>query len=160
MNKKGNVLMISILFIIIIFVFAIINMVTFQAWDDIDDFILEDLDHNESKQVITDVSTRGPSIFDSLILIVFAGIWVMGIASGIMKDEHPLLFGFMMLMIVAVLIAGAFIANSFEDFFQDETISGMALSFPKTYWILTNLFMLGVLMALSSLLAVMAKNRL
>jgi len=160
MNKKGNVLMISILFIIVIFVFAIINMVTFQVWGDIDDSILEDLNHNESKQVINDVTNRGPSVFDSVILIVFAGIWIMGIASGIMKDEHPVLFGFMLLMIIAVLIAGAFIANSFEEFFQDATISGMATAFPKTYWILTHLFILGVLMALSSLMAVMAKNRL
>lgn len=160
MNKKGNVIYVSIIFIVVISIFAIINLTTFQMWNFVDDSILEDLTYNESKTVINDVTDNGPSVFDGLILIVFAGIWIMGIAAGIMKDEHPVIFGFMMLAIIAVIIAGAFLANSYEEFFQDAEMSAMTTLFPKTHWILTHLFQIGIMMALSSLLAIMAKNRL
>ena len=160
MNKKGSVLYVAILFIIVIVIFGVVNLLSYQAFTFIDDDILQDLTLNESKTVITDVRDTMPSIFDTVILIVFAGLWTMGIISGIMKDEHPALFGFMMLAIVAVIIAGAFMANSFEEFFQDEEISSMIVFFPKTFWIITHLFEVSILMAVSTLLAVMAKNRL
>lgn len=160
MNNKGNLLMVSIIFVVVLVLFGLVNMVTYSMYNWVDDSILEDLNHTESQTVINDVTTRYPSVFDSVILIVFAGLWIGGLASAVTKDEHPLIFGFFMLMIIAVLIAGMFLANSFEKIMQDTDFSGEVASFPKTYFLLTHLLEAGVAMMLSVLLVVMAKNRL
>lgn len=158
--KKGNLMFVSIMFIIVLLLFGIISMVTYNMFAEFDDSIVADLELNESKTIITDVTDRFPSVFDGLILIIFVGIWIAGIASCIVKEEHPLVFGFMMLMIVAVLIAGMFLSNSFEEMFQDSEMSSMPATFPITYWILTHLLEVGIVMMLSVLLTLMAKNRM
>lgn len=160
MSKKGNLLFVSIIFIIVLVLFGLISMVTYNMFAEFDDAIVADLELNESKTIMTDVTDRYPPVFDGLIMIIFVGMWIAGIASCIVKEEHPLLFGFMMLMIIAVLIAGMFLSNSYEEFFQDSDMSGMPAAFPVTHWILTHLLEVGIVMMLSVLLTLMAKNRM
>lgn len=147
------------LFIVIIFLFGLVNIVVFKIFDDIDDTLLEDLELNESKQVITDTTSRYPSVFDGAILIIFAGIWILGLAAAWTKDEHPMLFGFMLLVCIAVLISGMILSNSFDEFMQDSEFSSYTTLFPKTIWLIGHTLEIGIMMLLSVLLAAMAKNK-
>jgi len=159
MNKKGNALFVGIFFIIVVVVFSLIFMFGYQALDDSFDSIYADLEMNESKTVLEDTHSRYPSVFDGVVLLLFAGLWLGGIGSAMIKEEHPLLFGIMMLLILFVLIAGMFVSNAFEEIFQDEDLSSLATTFPATYWLITNMLLVGIGMLLSILLVVMAKNR-
>ena len=160
MNKKSNVIYAVILFLIVIVLFGFFSIIGYKMFDDIKPGILEDLSYNESKQVLNDSYTRYPSVFDSVILIVFVGLWIGGIASVFMKEEHPMVFGLMMIAIVFVLIAGMWLANGFEEFTQDSDYSTIILSFPITFFIITHIVELGIGMAVTILLSMYAKNRL
>lgn len=160
MKKKGNAyLFVMFLFVVVIFLFALVNIVVYKVQDDLDDYVLADLELNESKEIVQDTTSRFPSVFDGAILIVFVGIWVAGIAAGWSKDEHPMLFGFMLLVCIAVLVAGMFVANTFDDFMDDSDFSGYASSFPKSVWLMSHLVEVGVMLLLSVLMAAMAKNK-
>jgi hypothetical protein len=140
--------------------FGFVNIIGYKIQQDISVGILEDLELNESKTIVNDVSNRYPSIFDGLALFIMVGVWVVGIAAGYMYDEHPMLFGFMILICIAALIAGMFLSNSFQDFMGDDEYSGMSATFPKTIWIISHLLEVGIMMMLSVIAAAIAKNKL
>jgi len=158
-NKKANVVFAFSVFIIVIVIAAIVWQLSFKAFYDVQADITGDLTLTESKKVISDVNDRYPTVFDGLIMIVFAGLFILGIVSGITKDEHPLLFGFMIFVIVFLLIAGAILSNVYQEMFEDSDLIAMKNLFPVSFWIISHLLELGVIMAISTLLAVMAKNR-
>lgn len=156
---QGKIIFVLVLFIIMVFLFALVNIIGFKIQDDIDDYILEDVTLNESKEVINDVTDRYPSTFDGLAIFFMVGIWIVGIAAGLINDEHPILFGFMIFVCAAVLIAGMFLSNTFEEFIGDSDYTGMSVTFPATTWILTHLLEIGIMMLLSTIMAAIAKNK-
>jgi hypothetical protein len=159
MRKKGNAIFVGIFFIIVIFIFAIAFIFGYKALDDSFDGIYEGLELNESKQVLSDTKDRYPATFDGVMLVLFIGIWIGGLGSALVKEEHPLLFGFMMFIILFVLIAGMFVSNSFEEMMNDSDLVEYQTTFPATYWLLTHTLGVGIGMLLTILFVVMAKNR-
>lgn len=159
MKKKGNIVFVGIFIIIILVLFGMISMFAYQAHTEFKTELLDDLEMNESKTVINDVTNRFPSTFDGLIMIILIGIWIGGLGSALVKEEHPVMFGLMMFLVIFVLIAGALLANAYEEVFSDEDLNTMPDSFPATHWILTHILEVGVFMLLSILLVIYAKNR-
>lgn len=160
MNKKGNVIYAIIIFVIVIILFGIFSMVGFNTFDDMQTDVLADLELNESKDIVNDMNDRYPSVFDSVILIVFVGLWIGGIVSVMVKEEHPIVFGLMMLLVVFTIIAGMFLANSYEEMMQDSDFSDLPASFPITHFIITHMMEMGIGMGVTILLAMYAKNKL
>lgn len=159
MNKKGNAVFVGIFFIVVVVVFALIYMFAYDAFDEVYDDVYDDLGLNESKEVLEDTHSRFPATFDGVILVVFSLLWLGGLASAFVKEEHPMLFGIMMFVIIFVLIAGMLLANTFEEVFQDEDLTDLPTTFPATHFIITHILELGIGMILTILLVVMAKNR-
>lgn len=155
-----NILFVILLFVVIIVLFGIFNVIGFKVHSDLSDEILPELELNESKEVINNVTTSYPSVFDGLAIFIMIGIWVVGIAAGWMYDEHPMLFGFMILICIAALIAGMFLSNAYTEFMEDSDYSTIATSFPATIWIVGHLLEIGIMMMLSVILAAMAKNKM
>jgi glucan phosphoethanolaminetransferase (alkaline phosphatase superfamily) len=161
MNKKANTIGALILFIVIIVACAFVWILSYSVFGNIQPDILEDLSMNESKTIINeDIGTRYPHWADGAFAIVFAGIWIVGLASALTKDEHPLFFGVMMFVLLFLIIAGAILGNFYEEFFQDEEFTGLTANFPITNWILTHMLEVGIIVGLSILLTMYAKNRL
>jgi len=160
MKKKSQAVIDSIVFIIMVVVFGMVCMFGYVIFSDIEPMITEDLDLNESKVIISDMNTRYPPVFDSLLALVFLGIWIAGIASAFASETHPILFGFMMIIIVFVIIAGAMLGNFYEDLFTDATLSSVVIHFPMTNWILSHMLEIGIVVSLTILLVLMGKNRL
>lgn len=159
MKAQGTIIFVIIFFIIAIILFGVFNIIGFKIHTDLAADILPDLDMNESKTVINDVTNRYPSVFDGLAVFLMIGIWVVGIAAGFMYDEHPMLFGFMLLICIAALIAGMFLSNAFDDMMTDSDYAATAASFPKTVWIASHMLEIGIMMMLSTIAAAMAKNK-
>lgn len=160
MKKKGNAVFGTIMFIVVIVAFTIISFLGYHVFSDMKPDLLSDLNTTESKAVITDLDARYPSAIDGLVALIFAGLWVAGIVSTITKDEHPIIFGFMMFALIFVIIAGAIIGNTFEEMFQDSDLSTLPASFPLSYWICTHMLEIGIVVSVSILLSMLGKNKL
>ena len=162
-GKKGAVPDTIVLDIIIVLIVAVIfSMVVFFGWQmftELKTDVRADLSSNESQQVIDDVEARYPSVFDALFVLIFLGMWAAGFIASLMSDQHPVIFGFMMLLMVFVLIIAAIFGNYYEETFQDADVSTVAQSFPMTNWIMTHLLLVTIGMVVTIMLGLMGKNR-
>jgi hypothetical protein len=160
MNKKANTIGAVILFVIVIFAVSMVWILTYSSFDGMKADLLIDLNMTESEDAINEVGDRFPSWADGAFAIVFAGLWLGGLVSVLTKDEHPIIFGLMIFVLLFVIIAMAILGNFYEEFFQDTSFTGLTTQFPITSWIMTHLLEVGIIVGLSILLTMMAKNRL
>lgn len=159
-SRKGNVVMDLIMFILGISIFATVFILGWQAFSEMKDDVLAEVTLNESKTVVNDVESRYPSVFDGFLIFVLFGLWAAGVVSAFVSDQHPLIFGFLMIAVIFVIIAGAFISNYWEEIFEDSEFDSIKDDFPKTNFALTHLLEISIVVAVSIALALMGKNRL
>lgn len=147
--RKGNIVLNSIMFIIVIFAMGLISMFIWVAWDELAEDIKADVDVAEADEIVDEVTNRYPSMIDGLIMLIFLGMWIVGVAASYFSESHPFLFGMMMILVVFVIIAAMLLGNFYEELFQDDTLSGISSTFPVTHWILTHLLIISIVMAVS-----------
>ena len=139
----------SIMFIIVIVVMSLISLFIWSAWKELAPTMKEDLNMTESREMIDEVESRYPSMIDGLVLLIFLGMWMFGVATSYFSESHPFLFGLMLILVVFVIIAGMMLSNFYEELFEDEELSTIGADFPVTHWILTHLLIIGIVMAVS-----------
>ena len=159
-NKKGNIIYWMIVLIIVLFVFGLVNSLSFNIFKDIKPDIESDINMTEAKDVLNNSYNNFPALFDSLILFVLVGIWSVGLISSFVSDEHPALFGFMMLAVVFTIIAGMFLGNSYEEIMLDGDLSDMPQHFPISFYILSNMMAIGIGISIFMIIVRFSKNRL
>lgn len=162
-GKKGAVPDTMVLDVIVFLICALVfSMVIFFGWKIFSDMktdVRADFTLNESKTVIDEVENRYPSVFDAILIFILLGMWAAAFVAALNADQHPVIFGFMMFIMIFVLIVGAIFANYFEETFQDDELSSISASFPMTFWAMTHLLMITIGVVVTVMLGLMGKNR-
>ena len=148
-SHRANIVLNSIMFIIVIVVFSLISLFIWKAWSELEPTMKEDINMTEAEEMMDEVTNRYPSMIDGLVLLIFLGMWIFGVASSYFSESHPFLFGLMMILVVFVIIAGMMLGNFYEELFEDDDLIGLADDFPVTHWILTHLLIIGIVIAVS-----------
>ena len=139
----------SIMFIIVLFCMALISLFIWVAWDELAEDMKADVDVAEADEIIDEVTDRYPPMIDGLVLLIFLGMWIFGVAASYFSESHPFLFGLMMILVVFVIIAGMMLSNFYEELFEDEELSTISADFPVTNWVLTHFLIISIVMAAS-----------
>ena len=160
LNKKGNIIIDMIMFIIVIFVVILVSIFGWKAFSDLYPTISADVTLNESQAALDQVNDRYPSVFDGLIIFILGGMWAAGIVAAYMSEQHPMIFGFMMIIIVFVLIAGAMIANFYEGLFQDSDLNTLTSDFPKSNFVMLHFLEISLVVVITIVMAWLGKNRI
>jgi len=148
-SHKANIVLNSIMFIIVIVCMSFISLFIWVAWQELSEDIKSDVNVAEADEIIDDVTNRYPPMIDGLVMLIFLGMWIFGVAASYFSEQHPFLFGLMFILVVFVVIAGMMLGNFYEELFQDEELSTIGADFPVTHWILTHLLIIGIVMAVS-----------
>ena len=151
-RKRANVVINSIMFIIVIVVMSLVSLFIWKAWTELAPDMIIDLNatgNTEAVEIIDDVTNRYPSMIDGLVMLIFLGMWIFGVAASYFSNDHPFLFGMMMILVVFVIIAGMMLGNFYEELFMDQELLTVAIDFPVTHWVLTHLMIIGIVMAVS-----------
>lgn len=148
-SRKANVVLNSIMFIIVIVVMALISLFIWSAWKELEPDMSSDITMPEAQDMIDEVDDRYPSMIDGLILLIFLGMWIFGVATSYFSESHPFLFGMMLIVVVFVIIAGMMLGNFYEELFEDEELSTISADFPVVHWIMTHLLIIGIVMTVS-----------
>lgn len=148
-SSKANIVLNSIMFIIVIVCMSLVSLFIWVAWNELSEDMKADVDVTEADEIIDDVTNRYPSMIDGLVMLIFLGMWIFGVAASYFSESHPFLFGLMMILVVFVVIAGMMLGNFYEELFEDEELSTIGADFPVTHWILTHLLIIGIVMAVS-----------
>ena len=128
---------------------SLISLFIWTAWKELEPDMSEDITMTEAQEMIDEVDSRYPSMIDGLVMLIFLGMWIFGVAASYFSESHPFLFGLMMVLVVFVIIAGAMLSNFYEELFEDEELETVGAEFPVTHWILTHLLIIGIVMAVS-----------
>ena len=73
MFRKGDVVISSIMFIIVIFVMSLISLFIWVAWQELEPDMKEDIDMAEAEEIMDEVTNRYPSMIDGLVMLIFLG---------------------------------------------------------------------------------------
>jgi len=147
--RKGNVVINSIMFIIVLVTMSMISLFIWTAWDELEPDMRTDINMTEAEEIIDEVDSRYPSMIDGLVLLIFLGMWIFGVAASYFSETHPFLFGMMLILVVFVVIAGMMLGNFYEDLFADAELSSISADFPVTHWILSHMMIIGIVISVS-----------
>lgn len=138
-NRKGNIVLDSLLVIIVLFVLAIVSVMTYRSFSAVNDIIQNDTNLvQEARDQIGDLEDKFPSLFDGIFIMSFGLLWILVIASSLTVDTHPMFFVLILILLVGILFTGAVFSNAYQSITGNTDIAAFASSFPMTNQILEN----------------------
>jgi len=159
-NNKRGFMGITIIIVIVLIIFALINLVVFKAFNEVNDFVQTDDDMtNSSKAVVQDLNDRYTSTFDGAFITVFVLLFIVGMAVSWMSFEHPFFLVGSIVIMIFILLAGGILSNVWGDFTNEDDYSDLAPQFTVTDWILDHYLMVSLGMVLSMITVIFMRNR-
>lgn len=160
-SRKGNIVINGLFIIIAIFVFTLVSMFGYKLLNDLQPDIVADVsEHNESVDAYNEIGDRYAPTFNGLIVFALMGFWSFMLVAAFMSNEHPILFIFMMLLLIFVIIASMILGNTYEEFMSDAEYAGVTAQFTLANFIMTNMLKINIAICMSALFVAFAKNRL
>jgi len=157
--KKGNAVLDTALVLVVIFAFAILSILGYNTFNNLYDDISSDDISDESQTALDEVHNRYPAVLDGLMFFLFIGMWAMVIIASFMIDTKPIFFILSVILVLFIVIAGIFLGNFFEEYFQDAEISTVSSSFPMSVFLLSNMLYVGIAIGFSIIIVLFAKSR-
>jgi len=159
-DKKGNMVIGMVLVLVVIFSAGItavfMNNIVTEVNDDIQ---ADDTFNAESKTILSNHESRYSGASDGIIAFIFGCLWVLVLVFAFIGNDHPIMYVFLVLMIVIVSLVGGIMSNSWDDLINEDEFSSAPVDFPITDFILSNFLLVMVIMGFSALLTVFIKNR-
>lgn len=159
-SNRANAVVDTLLIMIVVFTFALVIILFFPAYSDLNDAIQNSSDlSNETKQVVQDYDTLYPTLWDNMFLTVWV-LLIMGlIVSVFLLDTYPAFLFFSVVGLIGVFTVSAFLANIFDDVISTAGISASAAQFPFTTWVMTHLLELSIAVGFLAMVALYIKLR-
>lgn len=159
-NKKGNVILDSSFVAIVIVIFAVISILAYTIFGDLNTDIQSDTSLDELTQNTSGgLYNRFTATFDSGIVMALILFWILTLVATFMIDTHPAFFIVSVIILIFLFIACVMLGNSYEEMMQDADLSASATSFTMTHFILTHYLIFIVIMSMSILLMLYMKNK-
>lgn len=159
-SKKGNAISDSILLLILVFVFAVVAIVGYKAYSEINTDIQADSSIAEvAKNTSGEFNTRFPKFMDASVMTILVILWLFAIAASFRIDTNPMFFIVSIILLIAVLFVGASISNTYQELVSDVDLVGPATSFPMTNLIFNNLLITILVIAASVMIALFGKEK-
>jgi len=165
-SKKGDAVLDTTSIMVVVFIFAFLIIIVYTGFMSAQDDVLETLNDsnnptsNISMEIVENVGTEFPVIFDSALLIIFIGLWIFALVSAYFVDSHPLFFIFSVILIVFVLIAAMIVNNVGEDLLSEPDFSSSVSHFPIANFLISHLFIVLLVVAFSVVLILYGKRRM
>ena len=157
-NKKANTLIDTITLIALPIGFAIICLIGYVAFTDINTDIQANND-NVSKELSQDLYDRYPSTFDGLFIFMIVILYMGAIVLSFMIDTHPIMFALTILLLFFVLGSAMIVSNTYQTITADSDFYTPSLAFPMTNYIISHLLETILVMAGGIALVQFGKQR-
>lgn len=128
--------------LIVIFLFAILSVVIYKTFTEVNNDIQADPDMGAlPKAKLDDLHSRFPATFDGAFLTIFALLFILGVVASLLFDSHPVFFIVIILIMAFLMVASGFISNSWAEFMDDDELSTYQQTFPISNWFMDNLLL-------------------
>ena len=160
-NKKGNLLLDSIVVLVVLVVMGITGMFSYGIFTEVTDDLATDTSFKEEARNETlELQSRFPSVMDGAFAFALALIWILVLVASFMVDSHPIFFAISIILLLAILFASGLLSNAYNELETDAEISAYADEFPITSYILNNLLIFVLAIGGSVGLVLFAKSRI
>lgn len=160
-SKKGQTYFDIAIIIILIFGAAFGFIAVNMGLNTINTALLGTEEFNSSTdqgQVINEFDQNFASTYDNVFAIVLIFLWISMIVTAFYVDSNPIFMIIAFVLIVFVLIIAAVLSNTYAVFASNENIYTFASEFPKMNFIMNNLLLICIFIAMSGLIALYGKN--
>lgn len=160
-NKKANIMIEGATIIVILFVLAIISVVGYQIFTEVNTEIQADNEISNTSKVYLDTAhTQYPTLFDGIFIFLLVGFWIAAIVFSFLIDTHPIFLVISLLLIAIILVVAAFMTNSYEEIIGDAEFSAVSTSFPMTNFVMGHLIETILVITMSIVISLFAKSRI
>jgi len=160
-KKKGNFVIDTAVFIIVVFTFAIFSIFAYLIFDNINtDFQADDDIQNLSKTELNDLYVAFPSTMDGALITAFVLLWIMVILSSFFINTHPVFFVLAIIFLAFIIFIAAVLANTHEELIAEPDITSFSEAFPMSNFLVSYLPYAVLAVAFSVLLVLFGKDRL
>lgn len=160
-KKKGNVLAETITIIIVLFFLGILGITAMKAYGDFNDDIQADPNMNTiAKNEAQGHADRFPAMFDGIFIFLFGMFWLFAVLASFLIDTHPAFFIIALVFLFFIIIVGAILSNTFDEYVSDADFLATSDQFPMTKFIFENIVLFIVAIAGSISIVLFAKSRL
>jgi len=165
-SRKGDAVLDTISIMVIVFVFAFLILLTYKGFEEMSPDMIDMLNDssnptsNMSVEIVQNVGSEFPLVFDSALLIIFIGLWIFSLVSAYFIDTHPIFFIFSVILLVFVLIAAMIVNNVGEEMLADADLNLPVESFPITNFLISHLFIVLLVVSFSVVFVLYGKGRM
>lgn len=148
-----------ILLIVLVFGLAVVYVFTSQAMSGINDSLQADVElSNSSKATMQAATDSYASTFDSIIVFVLVGLWILCLIMAYNSGDNPVLAIFSIIIIAALAVVGAILSNAWEEMSTDSELSTFANDFPMTGYVLDHYMTVVLVIAFSTLMVGVSRS--
>ena len=159
-DKKGNMVIGMVLVLVMVFVAGITAVFMDNIVEEINvDIQSDDSFGNESKTIISNHEERYNGTADGMIAFILAGLWILVLVFAFIGTDHPIMYVFLVLIIIIIALVGGILSNSWDDLINESEFSDASSEFPITNFILSNFLLVIIIIGFSALMVIFIKNR-
>lgn len=162
-GKKGNAIIDTLVIIVIMFIIAIFVVSFWKGVKPVQEDLMAEFNesgYNQSARAIAVTHDVYPSFWDGAFVFIFFGLWLSAIISAFLVDSHPIFFFIMIIILVPILVVGMVLGNTYEEYMNDSEYSTYKSSFPMTYWIMTHMLPITIIVGVSIGISLYAKDKI
>jgi len=147
-GKKGDMIVDTILIVVMLLVIGVMMVFGNKVFSDINSQVQSSSSlANATKESINTAATNYPSFMDDLFLTIFVLLWLVLMITSFFIDSHPVFFIIAVVLLVMLLFVAGVASNAYMEFSESSDFD--VTGFPKTHFILSNLLMFFLFMAMS-----------
>jgi hypothetical protein len=151
-NPK-NAILDTMVIVIILLVLAIVSVIGYSVFTEVnDDIMADDTMISEAQDISNELHGKYPPLMDNLFLFAFVLLVVFVVISVFMLDTHPIFFIITIVLLIAVFVVAMLLANVYDEVMTDATFASSANLFPYMSWINDNL--LGLVIGIGFLISI------
>lgn len=158
-SKKGNAVLDSLLFVIVLFAIGVIGFIanymltsintSFQASNEIT---------TEAKTMLSGNADKSSTVLDGIFMSVFFLMWILLLVGTYQIKTSPLFFALFLILFAAVIFVGLILANAADDIATNQYLSTYASQMEKTVFIFQHFNVVLVFVIATMALTLWGKN--
>lgn len=159
LNSKKGYFYESIQILIVLFVFGIIAIASYNIFGELNtDIQASDDLSSDAKLMSSNLYARFPETIDGAFLFIFILLWIVLLVAIWFYDSNPLFIIIVFIVMVFLIIAAGMMSNFWEDMATSDDFD-YASDFPSTYFILNNLLLVMSVLTMSVIGTMYMKSR-
>lgn len=141
--EARNVTLEVVIILFVLIVFGVVSLVGANLFSSLKDEIISEASIGdisvEANNTMVSMESRYAPNLDGAFGLMFGLLWIVVLVASYLIDSRPAFFIISLVLLIALLVAGALLSNSLEEFMGDSDMNGSLSQFPITNFILTHL---------------------